>query len=81
MTENRERFEYDVCISFANEDREIAERLAQELRDCGRTVYYQEARLLGNGSLSEALQNLFPRISIGRNSPIPIVFGQELDPP
>ncbi len=37
-----ELFEYDVAISFAGEDRKIAEELASALRDKGVRVFYDE---------------------------------------
>src|SRR5271167_3829968 len=33
-------FEYDVCLSFAGEDREYVEAVAKELRDRGIRVFY-----------------------------------------
>ncbi|HUV03161.1 MAG TPA: TIR domain-containing protein [Desulfobacteria bacterium] len=45
MTKNRtnvKRFEHEVAISYAGEDREIAEQIAQSLRKKGVSVFYDK---------------------------------------
>jgi hypothetical protein len=37
---NTENFDYDVCLSFAGEDREYVENVANELRGLGIRVFY-----------------------------------------
>lgn len=42
MEESKDGYEFDVAISFAGEDREIAEELASALRGNGVRVFYDE---------------------------------------
>jgi hypothetical protein len=44
------RYEYDVCLSFAGEDRQVAQKLANRLTRYGHRVFYdryEEAELIG----------------------------------
>jgi hypothetical protein len=37
---HRTRYQYDICISFAGEDRLIAKKIANQLRQKGNKVFY-----------------------------------------
>lgn len=70
-------FTYDVAISFAGEDREIAKSLRDELKNRGLEVFYdfdQQAQLWGKDLskvLSEVYKNdaLFMTILVSKNYP------------
>lgn len=54
-------YEYDVALSFAGEDRDVAEALAEGLRGCGVRVFYdryEEAQLWGK-DLYQHLQSVY----------------------
>jgi hypothetical protein len=56
-----EVFQYDVALSFAGEDRSVAEALAQALRDSGARVFYdryEQATLWGK-DLYQHLQTVY----------------------
>jgi hypothetical protein len=47
---HRTRFQYDVCISYASEEKTYAEGIAAQLKDAGNRVFfdgYEEANLFG----------------------------------
>jgi hypothetical protein len=54
-------FQYDVALSFAGEDRSIAEALAQALRDAGIRVFYDdyERAALWGKDLYQHLQTVY----------------------
>lgn len=55
------KYPYDVAISFAGEDREVAERLSDHLVELGLTVFYdklEEHKLLGK-NLYQYLQKIY----------------------
>lgn len=39
---NKQTFEFDVCLSFAGENRQYVRNVAQQLKDAGKTVFYDE---------------------------------------
>ncbi len=56
-----DNYEYDVALSFAGEDRQAAESLAEGLRDCGVRVFYdryEQAELWGK-DLYQHLQSVY----------------------
>jgi hypothetical protein len=56
-----DNYEYDVALSFAGEDRQAAESLADGLRDCGVQVFYdryEQAQLWGK-DLYQYLQSVY----------------------
>jgi len=58
---NQLRFDYDVALSFAGEDRELAERLADGLKTTGLSVFYdkyEKADLWGK-DLYQHLQKIY----------------------
>src|ERR1700742_2488638 len=52
--------EYDVCLSFADEQREYVDQVATLLRDKNIRVFYDD--FLGTGLLGEDLIEYFDRI-------------------
>ena len=54
-------YKYEVCISFAGEDRDVAEQMAAGLRECGISVFfdtYYQADLVGR-DLSAHLSEIY----------------------
>ena len=62
-TEDLDEFEYDVALSFAGEDRAVAEQFAQLLRSKGIQVFYDEyeAAQLWGKDLIDHLVNIYSR--------------------
>lgn len=61
MTRNADNYSYDISLSFAGDDRNIAERLAEILRFNGIRVFYdrhEQAKLLGK-DLYQYLQRVY----------------------
>jgi hypothetical protein len=61
MSDSTQEFEYDVALSFAGEDRVIAEKLADQLTDRGVRVFYdryEQAKLWGK-DLYQHLQTVY----------------------
>lgn len=56
-------YEYDVALSFAGEDRQIAESLATGLTERGVTVFYDrnETRVLWGRDLYQHLADVYTR--------------------
>ena len=58
---NEKTFEYDICLSFSGEDREIAKTIAKGLRQTNISVFYDEyekTNLVGK-DLSEHLAKIY----------------------
>lgn len=61
ITVEADNYEYDIALSFAGEDRQAAESLADGLRDCGVRVFYdryEQAQLWGK-DLYQHLQSVY----------------------
>jgi len=58
-------FEHDIALSFAGEDRDIARRIGEELREAGVRVFYDEfyKPLLWGRNLSEDFRHRYGRSS------------------
>ncbi len=58
---NSEKYDYDILLSFAGEDREVARKIAGQLRERGVEVFfdeYEEADLWGK-DLYEHLSKVY----------------------
>lgn len=63
ISEKKDIFKYDVALSFAEEDREIAEKLANALREKGIKVFYDKfykSELFGK-DLTDYFQGIYGR--------------------
>lgn len=61
----QDRIEFDVCLSFAGEDRPYVELVAKELKDRGVTVFYDENQraVLWGKNLAEELDRIYRKAS------------------
>lgn len=77
QTQAKTDYDYDVCLSFAGEDRDYVRRVANELQHHGVRSFYDEheqAQLWGKKLIRSSLQRLRLKGYILRHVHIGFIF-------